>query len=419
MSRIFIEVTQLAHWPGKLTGIPRVMNELSSRFSSQTDAILVTWDGSGFQEITYDMLREREAAHAVVEPSTAQARINLKRIVKAAERRAPALGVARRRLQGKLIVRQKAVTTQESGVAFVAGDILVSLWGIWGDQGYIDALVSLEAKNVKLVEFVYDMLPLVTPQYSGHSTAALQNYASTVYPRCVLLLAISKHTKVDVGVWLRSKQLAVPSIEVFRLGDDFAFSKPEVPNDPAFKAAKIEKTEYILSLGTVEARKNHTLLYYTYKLAVQKGITLPKLVIVGRRGWLTDDIFTLMTTDPETRDSFVFLQNISDEELSWLFSHCLFTIYPSFYEGWGLPIAESVARGVPCIASNTSSMPEVAGNLIDYFSPVSSDGCLAAITQLLQPKKRSAAKEKARQYQPTTWDMTFKTVNARIKELTT
>jgi glycosyltransferase involved in cell wall biosynthesis len=145
---------------------------------------------------------------------------------------------------------------------------------------------------------------------------------------------------------------------------------------------------------------------------------LPKLVIVGRRGWLTDDIFTLMTTDPETKDDFICLQGAKDEELSWLYSNCLFTIYPSFYEGWGLPIAESIAHGTPVLASNTSSMPEIAGDLIDYFSPTSSDECLQAIIQLMDPAKRTAAKKKLKQYEPTSWDQTFKSVTMYSKEQT-
>jgi len=417
MSAIFVDVTQLSVWPGKLTGIPRVMNELSRRFSSDGAAVLVVWKQGVFQAIKYsDLLEENRTKSVVAAAAVAPATVGLKRLVHAAERRSPKLGTARRRLQ-RALRSQQPVMSQPEGTHIQKGDIFVSLWGIWGNQSYIDALVNLHTQGVQLVEVIYDMLPLVTPQYSGHSTAPLENYATTIYPRCTQLLAVSECSKRDTDAWLRARRLPVPPIYVFRLGEDFHFSKAETPKDPTFTAAKIAKNEYILCLGTIEARKNHTLLYYVYKLAAQRGVKLPKLVLVGRRGWLTDDIFTLMTTDPETRNQFVFLQNISDEELSWLFGHCLFTIYPSFYEGWGLPIAESLARGVPCIASNTSSMPEIAGNLIDYFSPVSADECLAAIRHMLQPKALAAAKRKTKQYTTTSWDDTFKIVNAHIKEL--
>jgi glycosyltransferase involved in cell wall biosynthesis len=208
----------------------------------------------------------------------------------------------------------------------------------------------------------------------------------------------------------------VPPIEVFRLGDDFTIVQPVQPQGADF-AALHKHEEYLLVVGTIEARKNHTLLYYTYKLAHQRKIMLPKLVIVGRRGWLTDDIFTLMTTDPEVAEKFVFLQSANDEELAWLYKHCLFSVYPSFYEGWGLPIAESMAYGVPCLASNTSSMPEIAGDLLTYFSPYSTDGCLEAIVSLLNPKKLVEAKKRVARYKPTTWDETFEKTNEAIAKI--
>ena len=74
------------------------------------------------------------------------------------------------------------------------------------------------------------------------------------------------------------------------------------------------------------------------------------------------------------------MHNCSDEELAWMYKNCAFSIYPSFYEGWGLPIAESAFYGAPCLASSTSSMPEVAGSAVDYFNPASTDSCM-----LLEP----------------------------------
>ncbi len=170
-------------------------------------------------------------------------------------------------------------------------------------------------------------------------------------------------------------------------------------------------------MGTIEARKNHTLLYYTYKLAKDRGITLPKLVVVGRPGWKADNIYDIMTSDPDINEQLIILQDICDNELSWLYENCLFSIYPSFYEGWGLPIAESIARKVPCICSNTSSMPEIAGNLVDYFSPLSADECLAAIVRLLDKEQLRKAKERVALYKPTSWDQSFATVNAIIGDL--
>jgi glycosyltransferase involved in cell wall biosynthesis len=228
---------------------------------------------------------------------------------------------------------------------------------------------------------------------------------------CDLIFSISENTKRDVTDWLRQNKLKVPPITVVRLGDDFSRVNPQKPS------VEIPK-EYILCVGTVEARKNHTLLYYAYKLAIQKGIVMPHIIIVGRVGWLSNDIYELISSDPQVKDKFIFLHGISDNELNWLYKNSLFSVYPSFYEGWGLPIAESIAHGTPVIASNTSSMPEIAGELIDYFSPTSTDECLGAMVKLLKPENRRDAQERIQKYKPASWDQSYDIIKRAINTIT-
>jgi glycosyltransferase involved in cell wall biosynthesis len=210
----------------------------------------------------------------------------------------------------------------------------------------------------------------------------------------------------------------VPRIEVFRPGDDLQVSKPVKPIDPVFKKSGVRGSDFLLCVGTVEAKKNHQLFYYVYKLAKAKGIDLPKLVIVGRRGYQTESIINIMTLDPEVKDKFVFLFDASDEELSWLYDHCKFTVLPSFHEGWGIPIAESLARGIPSLCSNTSSMVEIAEGVVGHFSPASSDECLAAIQSWLKPEELAAARKKTKTYNQFPWDQSFRLVNDYLATIT-
>lgn len=423
MGRVVIDVTQLVAWQGKLTGIPRVMHELSVRFA-QGDHHFVAWDGGQqlFNKVPLSAITERDKhVEPVQEVSVAANKLKAfaRTVLHKAESRSrlvrgvmhyPRAAIRRAKNAGRSSV------AQTGGFTLQPGDTLIVLWGSWFDEAYAHMLAGQHAQGVVLVQLAYDMLPIVTPQYSGHSTEAMTRYCTIVYPVCDLILAISEYTRKDIAAWLKAKKLHVPRIETFRLGDDFAFSAPKNPTDPLFLQAGLRGQDYILCVGTIEARKNHALLYYVYKLAKKRGIQLPKIVVVGRRGWMTDDLFATITADPETKDAFVFLQNMSDEELSWLYGHCLFSIYPSHYEGWGLPVAESVGRGVPCLASNASSIPEIAGDLITYFTPTSTDECLNAMAALLDAKKLKEAKAKAASYKPTTWDETFRQVNVHIKE---
>lgn len=426
-SQLILDITQLVHWGGGITGIPRVLNELSLRYAKDSEAVFVVWDKAAdcFYELDIHKSLARRGEGIFYKTKDVPSTDIQAQKVDTKEKAIELLKKATRKVKSRSPRLYKKIATKfnqqmrESAGRVIEpkkDDILFVLWGEWGDDIFRRKLTSLHGEGVKLVNIVYDMLPILTPQYSGHSTQAMEDFYSEVLPLCDRVFSISESTKRDLAKWLKSKKLRVPQIEVFRLGDVFTFSPPVRPTMDVLPSERI-KGGYIMCLGTIEARKNHTLLYYVYKLARSRGIALPKLVIVGRRGWKTDDIFDMINSDPETKDDVTFLLGASDGEVSWLFEHCLFSIYPSFYEGWGLPIAESIAHGKPSIGSNTSSMPEVAGDLIDYFNPVSTDECLAAIQKLMDKKELEKAEKRIKKYKLTTWDDTYDQVDKVIKEL--
>ena len=109
---------------------------------------------------------------------------------------------------------------------------------------------------------------------------------------------------------------------------------------------------------------------------------------------------------------------VPDAELAAFYAHADFTVYPSRYEGWGLPVAESLANGKMCIASDASSIPEIAGDLIDYFSPYDAQACLDRIVEYLVPKTLAEKEAQIRQqYKSTSWDDTFTQVAAGLMDL--
>ncbi|RWZ78348.1 MAG: glycosyltransferase family 1 protein [Candidatus Microsaccharimonas sossegonensis] len=413
MKKIFIDVTQLMRWEGRLTGVPRVQHELISRFINNENSIFVTWHGHDFCEIkredifkTEDLFNDKHITSDL---------LNVKNAVRLALKAKRVLGRSKhvRYLNRKLETMLSAKSAKDASIVVPApGDALFIIEGIWSDENYIQKIITFNGGGVRIVQICYDILPLVTPQFSGHSTDWLDNYVKKIYPICTLVLSISKHTMQDVAAWLRMQKLEVPKLEMFRLGENFELLEPLKPNED-----DIRRNSFILSVGTIEVRKNHTLLYYTYKQAALKQIELPKIVLVGRKGWKTENIYDLMTTDPDVKDKIIFLHNASDEELVWLYKNCLFTVYPSFYEGWGLPIAESMYHGVPCLASNTSSMPEIAGNLISYFDPTSPDKLLEQILTLLEPSNLKEARLKVKEYKITTWDESYQQVKKYIMEI--
>lgn len=425
MGNIIVDATELVHWNGKLTGVLRVMDELSTRFASNPDCIFIEWSEKHnvfYQVDLMQVLRDKELSLQTEELTTHKStRQQLVAIANKLETRVPAarplLKVSRKAVH-TLPTNKKNTSDDPTKIIITPkkGDVFVIICD-WHERPFVDKVVEIEQAGTKLVIVAHDMLPFVTPQFSGHATERFKYFVSNLYPRSSVILANSESTKRDTAAWLEKNNLKPPNIVVMRLGDDFQFVTPKRPEDRYFQSGEIKEGSYILCVGTVEARKNHTLLYYVYKLAKQKGIQLPPLIVVGRRGWKTENIYDIICDDPETNLQIIFLHNTGDEELAWLYDHCLFSIYPSFYEGWGLPIAESIAHGVPCVSSNTSSMPEIAGDLITYFSPDSSDECLSAIVHLLKPENLSTARKKLTQYEPTTWNETFETVQNAIGDI--
>ncbi len=414
-NKLVIDITQLLHWQGKLTGIPRVMNELALRYQGKESVDFVAWEPSLKTYLKLDIDKSLKDRGAKIHyDGVNQKNSSVSLFTFKAARKLKNTGIP---IPGRVISTLGTVVHSTSEYDFSKGDHLFILWGEINDANFISSVEALKERGIGIIQVSYDMLPLVTPQYSGHSTKGMTVYNTAIFPIADLILAISEHTKTDIIKWLSDRRLTVPRVEVFRLGDDFKLSKPIKPSDKLFKESKLKGNDYLLTVGTIEARKNHTLLYYVYKLAESKQIDLPKIVIVGRKGWLGESVYEFMKNDPVVKDKFVVLESTSDEELSWLYKHAILSVYPSFYEGWGLPIAESIAHGTPCVCSDTSSMPEVAGDLVGYFSPLSAEECLQKIQQMIKPDRIKEQKSTIKKYTPTSWDTAFRQVDSFIKEI--
>ena len=130
--------------------------------------------------------------------------------------------------------------------------------------------------------------------------------------------------------------------------------------------------EYILSLGSIQPRKNLVRLMNAYSSLhrLRPDLKLPQLVLAGRRGWLDKDIFRAAEENKLSRD-ILFTGYVPDKDLPGLYSGSLCFAYPSYFEGFGLPVVEAMQCGAPVIAGNRTSLPEVvedAGVLVDPFS---------------------------------------------------
>lgn len=430
---IFIDLTDLELWDGIHGGTQRVVYGIAKELATANDVGFIAfsprWDR--FVPTRFEPIVERVENHGTEAPAPPaddvyRAARRLRRLLPRSVRASPraravgahALGLARR-AANRLARRSRSDADPPVGVDFAPEDVVLVLGKPWDAPALQDRLdAERERVGFRVVELVYDMVIPLHPHL--HHPDLFAPYTRQMFLQAQgsdRLLAISESSKRDFETFCDRLALTCPPIDVIRLAD--RFESPDAVavavDDPLPPEVS---DDFVLCVGTVEVRKNHMLLYQAYKLAAERGIDLPQLVIVGSRGWLVDDVWNLLTRDPAVRGSILVLTGIDDATLVNLYRRSRGTVYPSKYEGWGLPVAESLAHGVPCVASHASSIREIGGDLVRYFSPYSVEECLDAIIWLTDPAERDAASRSiAAQYIATSWSDTAAAVRESIARL--
>ena len=152
------------------------------------------------------------------------------------------------------------------------------------------------------------------------------------------------------------------------------------------KKFDLRKEEYFLSVGTIEPRKNYETLLKSYKIYKEKNKQSKKLCIAGGYGWLEDN-FKKKIADLNLVNDVVVTGYVSDEELSNLYRHCFSFVYPTWYEGFGLPVLEAMNFDRPVIASNVTSVPEITGDAAILTTPGDVEALADAMSRLEQDSK--------------------------------
>lgn len=151
--------------------------------------------------------------------------------------------------------------------------------------------------------------------------------------------------------------------------------------DQVCEAYKLSKKQYILYVGTLEPRKNIPFLIEGYAKSSKNFPQIP-LVLAGKKGWMYDEIFRRVT-ELGLEEKVRFLNYVPEKDLIALYNGAAAFIYPSFYEGFGLPVLEAMQCGIPVITSNISSMPEVADGAAILINPNSVEEIAVAMRQVL------------------------------------
>lgn len=226
---------------------------------------------------------------------------------------------------------------------------------------------------------IYDMAYMRFPEtIPAHIRLYYQLLIPRVAQHAKHIITISEFTKQEV-----MNLLGVPEnkISVTPLACKHSFYEPLRQDKTAVLHHLGLPERFILSIGTVEPRKNLVRLIQAFSQAVEHpGFDL-ELVVVGMSGWLTQPIFQELSRSQAAK-KIKFIGSASNETLKALYQTAEFVAYPSLYEGFGLPVLEAMSLGVPVLTSNSSSLPEVAGDAAVLVNPLQVDEIRDGLVEL-------------------------------------
>lgn len=244
-----------------------------------------------------------------------------------------------------------------------ANSVLTFLGAVWINDALMLAARDAHAMGAKLLYLLYDLTPVLETGHTAAVNRLFERYLNLVLDTASMVPAISQSSRNDFIAYASAHGAAAPVGSVTGLPCGITPGKYDTSVRPWPRP-------YALFVGTVEARKNHVLAFNTWKQLIDKnGIdSVPDLVCIGRLGWHADEFLRAYVESNGLGGKVSLLAtSVSDAELAAFYANAEFTVYPSRYEGWGLPVSESLAFGKLSVVARNSSLPEAGGTLAVYF----------------------------------------------------
>lgn len=270
----------------------------------------------------------------------------------------------------------------------------------------------LQRSGLKPLFFVHDLIPVTHPEYcrpgeSGRHRARMNAVVGIGHG----VIANSAATLEELVAYAKGNSLLMPPAVVARL------ASAQLPEPVA--GAPMNKP-YFVMVGTIEPRKNHWMVLQLWRQLIERfGEAAPRLVIIGQRGWECENVVDLLERCEALR-GFVFEHpDCSDAELaSWL-HHAQALLFPSFTEGYGMPLVEALALGVPVIASDLPAFREVAGSIPEYVDPLDGKRWNELVVEYSLPKSQIRLGQFQRMvgFVAPTWDAHFERVEELMESL--
>ncbi len=268
-------------------------------------------------------------------------------------------------------------------VALYKNDIFVIPGSSWWGKELESQIPKLHSRGVHIVPLIHDLFPITHPHTVREDVKAdfLRNI-NNLLAKSSLVMTNSKSTEAQVQSYVEASLSSPPPVKHFKLGVDLDLASENMQVRPCLQKLFNEK-KVILSVGTVEPRKNYPLLLEAADSFLQRHADV-HLVLVGSYGWKSDKIRSRIQDMMESGFPIHWFSDLDDNELSWCYRNAWALVYPSIAEGFGLPLVEALLHGCPVLASDIPVFREIGGGHCLYFPPDDAGALASLIEKLLE-----------------------------------
>ena len=285
------------------------------------------------------------------------------------------------------------------------GDIFFELDGVWNISLKSSVLLpALKRRGVRIVVYIYDILPINYPQFAHFNTRFnFINYIGSYLLYADMVIASAQSTLDSINEL--SDKLGLPRRKgvVSWLGSDFSNKKKD---ENVFVPEEVKEAatgKYILTVGTIEPRKNHGFLLDAFDARLfDKDV---KLIFAGKIGWNVEELQKRIIEHPENGKRFFHFAGLDDDAIDYLYSNAFLVAFSTYAEGFGLPIIESLQRGTPVLATDIPVLREVGKDYCEYFKLNDIKDFTDKLTHLMDnPTEYEGLKERIKTFVPISWE---------------
>ena len=286
--------------------------------------------------------------------------------------------------------------------------------------GHADAYYVFKTLGkLRIIFYLHDIIPIDYPEYvrigddKNHEkrVSAMANFSDAI-------LVNSNYTKNRFLSFCDKKQYRHPPVHISYIGVEDSFVRLLQKSNTSETGIKISKN-YFVTVSTIEPRKNHLMLLQIWREMIEHKVeNIPQLIILGKRGWNVDNVLDFLERSPSLKSYVIELSGVSDKQLVDILRNAKGMLFPSFVEGWGMPLVEALAMKIPVICSDIEAFRESGQMLAKYISPIDAKCWQNEIIKISNNSDyRNGLIKKIDSFKLPTWDECFRKLDEFISQI--